>query len=114
MKKAKQSSPIRKIPEKISVSSIRESLKNVLDPELGVSIVDLGLVYKISVKGGSVKIVMTLTTIGCPLFQTIDQEIREMVGSIPGVSDVVTELTFDPPWNPSLLSDEAKASLGLD
>jgi metal-sulfur cluster biosynthetic enzyme len=93
---------------------LREKLKDVLDPELFISIVDLGLVYDVSVTDGKAKIVMTLTTIGCPLFDTIQNEIKEKVLTVPGVTDVEVELTFDPPWDHSKMSDFAKAELGVE
>jgi len=98
-----------------TIELIREALKTVLDPELFISIVDLGLVYDISVtEAGMASISMTLTTIGCPLFDTIQSDIREKVLAIPGITDVSIELTFDPPWEPSLMSDCAKAELGVE
>lgn len=99
---------------KPSKKILLKALETVLDPELGVSIVDLGLVYDATVsKDGIVKITMTLTTIGCPLFQTIEVEVKEKVLAIPGVVSVETELTFTPPWDPSRMSEKAKAELGM-
>lgn len=97
-----------------AISSVRKALKTVLDPELYVSIVDLGLVYDIAVSDGKAHITMTLTTIGCPLFQSIEQEVKEKVSAIPGIHEVSVELTFDPPWDPSRMSDFAKAELGME
>lgn len=97
-----------------TAAAVRKKLKDVLDPELFISIEDLGLVYDVRVTDGVVHILMTLTTIGCPLFQTIEGEIREKVLSVPGVTDVTVELTFDPPWDPSMMSDFAKAELGME
>lgn len=99
--------------KKLTNAAITEALETVLDPELGVSIVDLGLVYDIAIKDGAVKITMTLTTIGCPLFQTIENEVKEKTLAIPGVATVEVELTFNPPWDPSRLSEKAKAKLGM-
>lgn len=101
----------RKKPTK---SAITKVLKTILDPELFVSIIDLGLVYDISEISGDIKISMTLTTIGCPLFQTIENEVKEKVSAIPGVKSVEVTLTFDPPWDPSRLSEKAKAELGME
>ena len=102
-------------PRKPSKAAITKALKTILDPELFISIVDLGLVYAIvSGKDGAVKITMTLTTIGCPLFQTIENEVKEKVSAIPDVKAVDVELTFDPPWDPSRLSKKAKAELGME
>lgn len=94
---------------------IKDKLKLVLDPELGVSILDLGLIYDISVsKEGVCKITMTLTTIGCPLFAQIQKEIEDRVMEIEAISEVEIELTFDPPWTAEKMTEEAKIQLGLD
>lgn len=94
--------------------NIRKKLREVLDPELFISIVDLGLVYEISVTEGKAHILMTLTTIGCPLFDSIRNEVIEKAKEVPGITDVDVELTFDPPWDPSKMSDFAKAELGVE
>lgn len=94
---------------------VREKLKNVLDPELGVSIIDLGLVYEIVVTPeGVCKILMTLTTIGCPLFDQIQKDIENNVMQLQEINEVKTELTFDPAWSPEKMSDDAKIRLGFD
>lgn len=93
----------------------REKLRLVLDPELGVSIVDLGLIYDVVVsKEGICTITMTLTTIGCPLFGQIQKEIEDRVMEIDAINDVTVNLTFDPPWDTSKMSNDAKIQLGLD
>lgn len=101
---------------KVSLKNqVREKLKLVLDPELGVSIVDLGLIYEIAVtKDGICTVTMTLTTIGCPLFGQIQKEIEDRIMEIDAIEDVVVNLTFDPPWDTSKMSAEAKIQLGLD
>jgi metal-sulfur cluster biosynthetic enzyme len=94
---------------------IRAKLKLVLDPELGVSILDLGLIYAVVVnKEGVCTITMTLTTIGCPLFAQIQKEIEDRVMEVPEVNEVKVDLTFDPPWTPDMMSEESKIQLGLD
>lgn len=96
-------------------AKIETALKTVLDPELGISIVDLGLVYGVSVtKGGKAKVTMTLTTMGCPLFGVIEAQIEEALMAIPEIEDVKTEITFDPPWDPSKMTESAKAQLGWE
>jgi metal-sulfur cluster biosynthetic enzyme len=94
---------------------VEDILKTIPDPEIGVSIWDLGLIYDVTVEGesGNVKIVMTLTTIGCPLYDLIATPVREAVGKLRGVKNVEIELTFDPPWSSERMSDEAKAQLGF-
>jgi metal-sulfur cluster biosynthetic enzyme len=98
----------------VSEEVVMEALKEVYDPELHYNIVDLGLVYDVNVKDGDVHIVMTLTTPACPIGPMIIAQIEEMVRILPGVKDVDVELTFDPMWSPELISEEARADLGLD
>lgn len=86
----------------------------VLDPELFLSIVDLGLVYDIQIENKTAIITMTLTTIGCPLFDTIQNDINKAVLSLPDIDEVKVELTFDPPWDYSMMSEFAKAELGVE
>lgn len=98
-----------------SKEKILDALTEVLDPELNISIVDLGLVYETHIsEEGKVKLIMTLTTIGCPLFATIEQEINSKLKEI-GIEekDIELELTFDPPWSIERMSESAKAMLGI-
>lgn len=92
---------------------IRGKLREILDPELLISIVDLGLVYDIKEEGGAVEITMTLTTIGCPLFGVIEREIKNKLQTIKGVRDVKVKLVFEPPWSMERLTEQAKATLGI-
>ncbi len=95
--------------------AVKDKLKLVLDPELGVSILDLGLIYEIITnKEGVCTITMTLTTIGCPLFAQIQKEIEDRVLEIPEINDVKIDLVFDPPWTIDKMTEEAKIQLGLD
>src|SRR3990167_8378185 len=101
--------------QKITEKLIKSKLTEVLDPELNISIVDLGLVYKVSqLKSGGVVITMTLTTIGCPLFATIEQEVKGKLKEL-GFADknIKLNLTFDPPWSMENMSERAKAMLGI-
>ncbi len=96
-------------------NAVREKLDLVLDPELGVSILELGLIYGVIVsKEGVCAITMTLTTIGCPLFGQIQKEIEEKVMELPEIEDVKIDLTFDPPWTPDKMTADARIKLGLD
>ena len=88
---------------------IRESLKGILDPELGLNIVDLGLVYDIEIQDGDVQVAFTLTAMGCPIGPMIGEQIQETVMALPGVKTVSAELTFDPPWDPSLMSEDIRS-----
>jgi len=93
---------------------VRNSLKKVLDPELRINIVDLGLVYDVREEGGEVEVEMTLTSPGCPLASVIDKDVKKVVMKIKGVKKVTLELIWDPPWTAEMMSDEAKAELGFD
>lgn len=98
----------------IDKDAVWEELRNVPDPELGVSIVDLGLIYGIKTSSdGTVEVRMTLTTMGCPLFELIAGPVKENIKKLKGVSDVIVDLTFEPPWDPSKMSEEAKIKLGF-
>jgi metal-sulfur cluster biosynthetic enzyme len=90
-----------------------EALRQVEDPELGMDIVELGLFYGAEVEGPNVKVQYTLTSMGCPVGPMIQEDIERVVGQIPGVESVQSELTFDPPWTPDRMSDDAKFILGF-
>lgn len=92
---------------------VEEKLKEVIDPELGINIVDLGLIYNIAVVGNNVEVLMTLTFPGCPLGGIINREIKEKLDSIKKIDKVSLKLTFDPPWDLSKMNQEAKAELGI-
>lgn len=100
---------------KLTPKKIKDILSDVLDPELNISIVDLGLVYETKItKNNKVTIKMTLTTIGCPLFNLIEQEIKSKLQD-HGIKekDITITLTFDPPWSMEHISERAKALLGI-
>ena len=100
---------------KVEKAAIENALMDVIDPELGISIVDLGLVYEINIlENNKVHIVMTLTTLGCPLFNVIDSDMRSRI-TAAGVNadDIEIELVFDPPWSMEKMSESAKAMLGI-
>ena len=92
---------------------VEDKLREVLDPELGINIVDLGLIYKISTSGNDTNILMTLTFPGCPLGSTIKKEVNDKVGSIEHMGKINLKITFDPPWDLSMISSEARAELGM-
>jgi metal-sulfur cluster biosynthetic enzyme len=93
---------------------ILEALKNVHDPELGINIVDLGLVYVVEIDPGdrSVHIEYTLTTMGCPIGPLIEHQMNEMLKGFEGIERVDAEMVLRPPWTPEMMSEEAKAALG--
>jgi len=90
-----------------------EALRQVEDPELGMDIVDLGLMYDVEVDGPKVKVIYSLTSMGCPVGPMIDEQIGEVARAVPGVEEVETELTWDPPWSPEKMSEDAKFILGF-
>ena len=89
------------------------ALHDVEDPELGMDIVELGLVYDAEVDGPKVKVLHSLTSMGCPAGPMIQEGIHDAVVGLPGVDEVDVELTFDPPWTPDRMSDDAKFILGF-
>ena len=90
-----------------------DALRVVEDPELGMDIVELGLFYDTEIEGSNVKVTFSLTSLGCPVGPMIEQQIHEAVAAMPGVEHVETELTWDPPWSPERMSDDAKFILGF-
>lgn len=101
------------LAEPLGPELVRGQLHGVIDPELGVNIVDLGLVYEVAVDpDGRVTVKMTLTTPGCPLGGFLDDEIRACLIRLPQVRDVRVELVWDPPWTPEAMSDSAREQLG--
>ena len=94
--------------------SIKEVLDNVFDPEIPVSIVELGLVYEIHVKkDGTAKVIMTLTAPNCPVAGAIIDEVQQKIEKVDGVKNSLVELTFEPPWDRSMMSDTARLELGF-
>ena len=89
-------------------------MSQVVDPEIGINIVDLGLVYDVHVdERGGVDILYSLTTMGCPIGPLIEDQMRAFLAPIEGITEVRPELVFRPAWSPELMSDEAKAALGI-
>lgn len=99
---------------KLSKEIILEKLKEVIDPEIGIDVVNLGLIYDVDVRpDNTVYVKMTMTTPGCPLTMWLLKAVEEKVLEIPGVKDAEIELTFGPPWTPERISEEYKKKLGL-
>jgi metal-sulfur cluster biosynthetic enzyme len=96
-----------------SREEVIDALRTVEDPELGMDIVELGLLYDVAVEGPKVHVTFTLTSMGCPVGPMIEQQISEAVAGMPGVGEVEPELTWDPPWSPEKMSDDAKFILGF-
>ncbi len=97
----------------VTEEQVLDALKHVIDPELGINIVDLGLVYDVAIaQDGSVHVDYTLTTMGCPIGPLIEQQMQALLAGVPGVTDFEAEMVLRPPWSPEMMSEEAKAALG--
>ena len=96
-----------------TVDEVTEALTNVIDPELGLDFVELGLVYEVLVDDGDVEITFTLTSPGCPIGPQVTEQMKEFVGEVPGVESVQAHMVFTPPWTPDLMSEDAKFALGF-
>ena len=96
-----------------SKEEVVEALRQVEDPELGMDIVELGLLYDVAVDGSKVHVTYSLTSMGCPVGPMIEQQITETVAEMDGVENVESELTWNPPWSPEKMSDDAKFVLGF-
>jgi metal-sulfur cluster biosynthetic enzyme len=96
----------------VDEEEVTEALSNVIDPELGLDFVELGLVYGVEIDGGTVTVTFTLTTPACPIGPQVSEQMQEFVGEIDGVEDVVTNMVFTPPWSPDKMSEDAKFALG--
>ena len=94
------------------MDDVNDALSNVIDPELGLDFVELGLIYEVEVDGGDVNITFTLTSPGCPIGPQVTEQIKEFVGELDGVESVHPAMTFSPPWTPDLMSEDAKFALG--
>ena len=95
-----------------SVDEVEEALTNVIDPELGLDFVELGLIYGIEVDEGNVNVTFTLTSPGCPIGPQVSEQIQEFVSELDGVQAVESHMTFSPPWTPDAMSEDAKFALG--
>ena len=96
----------------VSEDDVTEALTNVIDPELGLDFVELGLVYDVAIDGGTVNITFTLTTPACPIGPQVSEQMKEFVGELEGVEEVVPSMVFTPPWTPDNMSEDAKFALG--
>jgi metal-sulfur cluster biosynthetic enzyme len=97
----------------LTESEVLDALRQVDDPELGCNIVDLGLIYSVRIQGGNVCVQMTLTTQGCPMHESIAGGVKMALLNLPGVVEVEVELVWDPPWQPSMMSELGRAQTGL-
>ena len=97
----------------VTVDDVEEALENVIDPELGLDFVELGLVYDIAVEDEEVFITFSLTSAGCPIGPQVSEQMEEFVGELEGVSAVYPKLVFTPQWTPDRMSEDAKFALGF-
>ena len=97
----------------VTVEDVTDALRDVIDPELGLDFVELGLIYDIEIERGTVRITYTLTSPGCPIGPQVSDQIGEFVGELDGVREVESTMTFSPPWTPELMSEDAKFALGF-
>jgi metal-sulfur cluster biosynthetic enzyme len=98
----------------VTVDDVNEALRDVIDPELGLDFVELGLIYEVEVDDdGTVRVTYTLTSPGCPIGPQVSEQIQEFVGELDGVRDVQPTMTFSPAWTPELMSEDAKFALGF-
>jgi metal-sulfur cluster biosynthetic enzyme len=96
-----------------TVDEVTDALREVIDPELGLDFVELGLIYEVEVDDGAVHVTYTLTSPGCPIGPQVSEQIEEFVMELDGVKDVQSTMTFTPPWTPELVSEDAKFALGF-
>ena len=100
--------------ETLTKEKVIDALKEVFDPEIPVNVVDLGLIYDVSLKDGDVAVNMTLTAAGCGMGPYIAQQAEWAISEVDGVEDVSVELVFDPPWSPDRITEDGKKLLGID
>ena len=97
----------------ITEATVWNVLRQVIDPEIGCNIVDLGLVYSIAINGDKVSVQMTLTTQGCPMHESIAQGVQTALLGLEGVDEAEVEVVWDPPWNPAMMSERGRAVVGM-
>jgi metal-sulfur cluster biosynthetic enzyme len=95
-----------------TVEDVQDALTNVIDPELGLDFVELGLIYDVEIEGPDVFVTFTLTSPGCPIGPQVSEQIEEFVSDLDGVNAVYPKMVFTPPWTPDMMSEEAKFALG--
>jgi metal-sulfur cluster biosynthetic enzyme len=107
------SRPVSRLWSMATVDEVTDVLREVIDPELGLDFVELGLIYEVEVDGGAVHVTYTLTSPGCPIGPQVSEQIEEFVMDLDGVENVQSTMTFTPPWTPELMSEDAKFALGF-
>ena len=99
--------------ETTTEEDVYEALEEVIDPELGLDFVSLGLVYEVEIESSDVYVTFTLTTPACPIGPQVSEQMKEFVGDLEGVTNVHPKMVFDPPWSPEKMSEDAKFALGF-
>ena len=97
----------------VTEDDVYEALEEVIDPELGLDFVSLGLVYDVDIQDSDVYVTFTLTTPACPIGPQVSEQMREFVGDLEGVDNVHPKMVFDPPWSPEMMTEDAKFALGF-
>ncbi len=97
----------------IDEHTVLQALRQVVDPELGCNLVDLGLIYSTEIDGGRVRVAMTLTTQGCPMHESLAEGVRAALLGLEGVTEAEVEVIWDPPWNPAMMTPAGRARVGL-
>lgn len=97
----------------ITEAAALDALRQVIDPEIGCNLVDLGLIYSVEISGAKVKVTMTLTTPGCPMHESLCGGVQMALLNLDGVDDAEVELVWDPPWHPSMMTDAGRAQCSV-
>jgi metal-sulfur cluster biosynthetic enzyme len=100
-------------PPIITEAAVLDALRGVIDPELGCNLVDLGLIYNVTILGSKVSVTMTLTTPGCPMHESLCAGVQAALLNLAGVEEAEVELVWDPPWHPSMMTDVGRAQTGV-
>lgn len=100
-------------PTPLTDELVLETLRQVIDPEVGVNIVDLGLIYRYACANGKLTVTMTLTTPGCPMHDSIAEGVKNILLTLDGVTDVKVEVVWDPPWHPSMMTETGRTLTGV-
>lgn len=100
-------------PPSVEETAVWDALRLVIDPEIGVNLVDLGLIYSVDIDADQVRILMTVTTPGCPMEQSLTFGVETSVLAVPGVRSVEVQVVHDPPWNPSMMTPEGRDAAGI-
>ena len=100
-------------PNTLTEDNVLDVLRQVIDPEIGCNIVDLGLVYSVALENGVATVTMTLTTPGCPMHESICWGVKNVLLAVDGVLDVEVNLVWDPPWNPGMMTEAGRSAIGV-